>query len=428
MGTALTAEQATELGNLAALVLLCLDADAAGQQAAVRAASVLPSRLELRVVAAAARRRPRGHRGGGGRRRADAGAARPRGAVRALPGRADARARARRRRHRPGPRARARSPASSARSAAGSSATTSSSSPPAGWGSARSSSRARSARAAAPARGTRLPSSGRCRAPANGARQALDRREQSERAFLALCIALPELGEEKLAEADLDARLHLAADPPRRRAPARPPPSTRVRPRRRARALRAGPGDRPARRPARRHPGHARARGPPARPPPPRPRDHRRPHRAPEGESPPSPPSARGCSTRSATACSRGNGVREWSRARANVNCGWVGRGSTCRGGDECSAGRDVRRARAPGGRICDERPARRAVRHTQGFVGESTNPYEREALYGSRGGTTGSLDSMREEARKCVLLCGNCHAEVEAGLVQVALPADTPG
>ena len=39
----------------------------------------------------------------------------------------------------------------------------------------------------------------------NGARQALDRREQSERAFLALCVALPELGEAKLAAADLDA-------------------------------------------------------------------------------------------------------------------------------------------------------------------------------------------------------------------------------
>src|SRR5215213_1968347 len=50
MGTALTTEQAGELGNLASLVLLCLDADAAGRQAAVRAASVLPERLELRVV------------------------------------------------------------------------------------------------------------------------------------------------------------------------------------------------------------------------------------------------------------------------------------------------------------------------------------------------------------------------------------------
>ena len=43
-------------------------------------------------------------------------------------------------------------------------------------------------------------------------------------------------------------------------------------------------------------------------------------------------------------------------------------------------------------------------------------------------GGLTRALAEVREEARKCVLLCGNCHAEVEAGLVEVALPADTPG
>ena len=88
-------------------------------------------------------------------------------------------------------------------------------------GISRSSSRARSARAR-PAAATR---GGRPEPPraANGARQALDRREQSERAFLALCVALPELGEAKLAEADLDARVHLTADPPRRRAAARPP-------------------------------------------------------------------------------------------------------------------------------------------------------------------------------------------------------------
>jgi DNA primase len=38
----------------------------------------------------------------------------------------------------------------------------------------------------------------------NGARAALDRREQSERAFLAYCLALPEEGEERLVAADLD--------------------------------------------------------------------------------------------------------------------------------------------------------------------------------------------------------------------------------
>jgi DNA primase len=38
----------------------------------------------------------------------------------------------------------------------------------------------------------------------NGARAALDRREQSERAFLAYCLALPDEGEQRLASADLD--------------------------------------------------------------------------------------------------------------------------------------------------------------------------------------------------------------------------------
>jgi len=33
-----------------------------------------------------------------------------------------------------------------------------------------------------------------------------------------------------------------------------------------------------------------------------------------------------------------------------------------------------------------------------------------------SRRGFTRSIQQMREEAAKCVLLCSNCHAEVEAG------------
>ena len=30
------------------------------------------------------------------------------------------------------------------------------------------------------------------------------------------------------------------------------------------------------------------------------------------------------------------------------------------------------------------------------------------------------ALDNVREEARKCVLLCANCHAEVEGGVASV--------
>jgi hypothetical protein len=36
--------------------------------------------------------------------------------------------------------------------------------------------------------------------------------------------------------------------------------------------------------------------------------------------------------------------------------------------------------------------------------------------------GLARSLESMRIEARKCVLLCSNCHAEVEDGLVSVPI------
>ncbi|MDQ3571717.1 MAG: hypothetical protein M3383_02520 [Actinomycetota bacterium] len=37
-----------------------------------------------------------------------------------------------------------------------------------------------------------------------------------------------------------------------------------------------------------------------------------------------------------------------------------------------------------------------------------------------SNGGKTRSIDELRKEVAKCVLLCGNCHAEVEAGFTQL--------
>jgi transposase-like protein len=45
-----------------------------------------------------------------------------------------------------------------------------------------------------------------------------------------------------------------------------------------------------------------------------------------------------------------------------------------------------------------------------------------------SHEGVTRSLAKAREEAHKCVLLCANCHAMVEAGLLDLAAPADHPG
>ncbi len=42
------------------------------------------------------------------------------------------------------------------------------------------------------------------------------------------------------------------------------------------------------------------------------------------------------------------------------------------------------------------------------------------KAFMVSRSGQTRSIAEVREEARKCVLLCSNCHAEVEAGIVSL--------
>jgi len=203
MGTALTTEQASELGNLAPLILLCLDADAAGQTAAARAASALPSRLELRVVSLPPGADPAdivGEAGGAERMRALLDRAVPfarfqveRTLERALG--ADATAQD----HvleevaaviRPLQRGIVRDDLVKLASGR------------LGISPDLVESAVRSPAAPVTARGTSEPAP---RRPANGARQALDRREQSERAFLALCIALPELGESKLREVDLDA-------------------------------------------------------------------------------------------------------------------------------------------------------------------------------------------------------------------------------
>jgi 5-methylcytosine-specific restriction endonuclease McrA len=49
-------------------------------------------------------------------------------------------------------------------------------------------------------------------------------------------------------------------------------------------------------------------------------------------------------------------------------------------------------------------------------------NPAEKSFGLSSRGLSRG-IDRAREEARKCVLLCGNCHAEVEGGVRVLETP-----
>ena len=51
-------------------------------------------------------------------------------------------------------------------------------------------------------------------------------------------------------------------------------------------------------------------------------------------------------------------------------------------------------------------------------------DPATKSFSIGSRG-LTRSLDSLRHEAAKCALLCANCHAEVGAGIVMLAVEGD---
>ena len=51
-----------------------------------------------------------------------------------------------------------------------------------------------------------------------------------------------------------------------------------------------------------------------------------------------------------------------------------------------------------------------------------------RKSFEVSRQGITRSLERLRLEARKCVLLCANCHAMVEAGLLNLPSGADNRG
>ena len=50
-----------------------------------------------------------------------------------------------------------------------------------------------------------------------------------------------------------------------------------------------------------------------------------------------------------------------------------------------------------------------------------------RKAFSLGGGGTVRALSRLRSEARKCVLLCANCHAEIEAGVGFAPVPADHP-
>jgi len=71
-------------------------------------------------------------------------------------------------------------------------------------------------------------------------------------------------------------------------------------------------------------------------------------------------------------------------------------------------------------------------ARSMQALQFHHLDPTQKEFNIAANGHTLG-IDRTRQEAAKCVLLCANCHAEVEAGLIDLPLelatqPADSPG
>ncbi len=75
-----------------------------------------------------------------------------------------------------------------------------------------------------------------------------------------------------------------------------------------------------------------------------------------------------------------------------------------------------------PGG-VADERVAPDIMRYARCAAAlefHHLDPHDKEFSL-AVGGVTRSLDRMRAEAKKCVLLCATFHAEVEAGYTPVA-------
>jgi len=90
-----------------------------------------------------------------------------------------------------------------------------------------------------------------------------------------------------------------------------------------------------------------------------------------------------------------------------------------------CRAERVADRRRRVKAELVAEAGGRCAVcgydRHIGALHFHHVNPNEKS--FGvARGGVTLGIARLRAEARKCVLLCSNCHAEVEAGLISATL------
>jgi transposase len=64
--------------------------------------------------------------------------------------------------------------------------------------------------------------------------------------------------------------------------------------------------------------------------------------------------------------------------------------------------------------------------RNARGLHFHHLDPRSKRIEINARGSAL-ALERLRAEARKCVLLCANCHAEAEAGLIALPIPGSAP-
>jgi Homeodomain-like domain-containing protein len=122
----------------------------------------------------------------------------------------------------------------------------------------------------------------------------------------------------------------------------------------------------------------------------------------------------------------RRTGVRKLERVCRQHGPGTfvLGHGGTYRC-VRCHRDAVARRRRAIRAKVIQEAGGRCVVCGYSSYVGalqfHHLDPSQKEFGLSSRGFTR-SLERVRDEAKKCVLLCANCHAEVEGGVRELAL------
>lgn len=122
------------------------------------------------------------------------------------------------------------------------------------------------------------------------------------------------------------------------------------------------------------------------------------------------------------TASSGGREVTRTCKAHGPTKFVLEGRGYYRCG--RCRQERVVASRRRTRRRLVDEAGGRCAICGYSRCVGalafHHVDPSEKEFGLSWRG-LTRSFEDLRKEASKCLLLCSNCHAEVEAGMISVA-------